>query len=740
MDRTLSPSLLAIVIVLSELFSFRAIAQVHFNADERRIITITDERRDADSLLPYLTSPDINVARRAAIGIGNIGDTSVREKLIEYFKKETRDTVADAEAFAMGLLGDNRHLYFSSAILAKMESSITTHGTAAKLLGLVRSFPHVQGATAELTKAAEELSDMSETKDCILAADLLKHNKIDSLDAARVYVAFSLRKYQNLHSSTEATDDITALASCNNPEVRWRIAYALSREADSTDLAGRISSLHDLLLDQGSPDARMFAALAFGKLHNAKAAEELDHAYRGEDEWRVRINILRAFGMFPTFDSLAFDCIRLGVESALRDSTLLIHVGITAGDVLDQLIAAGKLRSSDSIEVRDWLDGFSGTDNRNQDVDPIVNARLTVPAARLRTPTYRDAIQNYASYRDIPYREYAAEAAGTLADTEYFIIILGTIGSYTPPEQVARLNTLDSLWQHARKDPKIRSILEKDHMADIFRGLLIHISDVVVDPSVAATALEELRDTSIIKDSTRHDTALAYIQKYIPRFSTFRFRDALIAAIETDKWLGDNSQTIAKELRIAYDSANTWHDAELMDTIANRIHAIEGPKATLPAPLPRISRIDWDEIESLPENMVINFMDGPIQLHLLTYEAPLTVWNMVKLSREQFFAGNIVHRVVPNFVIQSGDPTATGWGGPGYAMRSEITPREYDRAGTVGMASSGKDTEGSQWFITECPTPHLDTRYTIWAEVTDGLPIVFQRKMGDIVSSIIAFQ
>jgi cyclophilin family peptidyl-prolyl cis-trans isomerase len=92
--------------------------------------------------------------------------------------------------------------------------------------------------------------------------------------------------------------------------------------------------------------------------------------------------------------------------------------------------------------------------------------------------------------------------------------------------------------------------------------------------------------------------------------------------------------------------------------------------------------------------------------------------------------------VVPNFVIQSGDPSGTGWEGPGYTIRSEFTPREYDHEGMIGMASDGKDTESSQWFITQCPTPHLDARYTIWAEVTDGMDNVFQRKVGDKIDSV----
>ncbi|MDP4289296.1 MAG: peptidylprolyl isomerase, partial [Bacteroidota bacterium] len=120
-------------------------------------------------------------------------------------------------------------------------------------------------------------------------------------------------------------------------------------------------------------------------------------------------------------------------------------------------------------------------------------------------------------------------------------------------------------------------------------------------------------------------------------------------------------------------------------------------------------------------------------------ETPLTVLNMARLAKQQFFPGQRFHRVVPNFVVQSGDPTGTGYGGPDYAIRTEITPTSYDREGMVGMASSGKDTEGSQWFITECPTPHLDGHYTLWGDVVGGLNEVMKLQVGDKITSSLTF-
>ena len=99
-------------------------------------------------------------------------------------------------------------------------------------------------------------------------------------------------------------------------------------------------------------------------------------------------------------------------------------------------------------------------------------------------------------------------------------------------------------------------------------------------------------------------------------------------------------------------------------------------------------------------------------------EAPLTVDNWVKLARSGYFNGLEVHRVVPNFVMQDGDPRGDGNGGPGWSVRCEVNMLPYDR-GAVGMALSGKDTGGSQWFVTHSPQPHLDGGYTVFGHVSE---------------------
>ncbi|MEO5581392.1 MAG: peptidylprolyl isomerase [Saprospiraceae bacterium] len=127
---------------------------------------------------------------------------------------------------------------------------------------------------------------------------------------------------------------------------------------------------------------------------------------------------------------------------------------------------------------------------------------------------------------------------------------------------------------------------------------------------------------------------------------------------------------------------------------------------------------------------------GTIKLRLLKNIAPATVLNFVRLGKSEFFNGKNFHRVVPNFVIQGGCPRGDGYGSMDYTIRTESPPIYYNKAGMVGMASSGVHTESCQFFITHSSTPHLDGNYTIFAEVISGLDVVNMIQIGDKIQRI----
>ena len=122
---------------------------------------------------------------------------------------------------------------------------------------------------------------------------------------------------------------------------------------------------------------------------------------------------------------------------------------------------------------------------------------------------------------------------------------------------------------------------------------------------------------------------------------------------------------------------------------------------------------------------IINSNKGAMRIEFFPREAPITVNNFIFLARDGFYDGVIFHRVIKDFMIQGGDPTGTGTGGPGYKFGDEFVPSlVFDRPGLLAMANSGPNTNGSQFFITVVPTPHLSGRHTIFGQVVEGQDVV----------------
>ena len=148
--------------------------------------------------------------------------------------------------------------------------------------------------------------------------------------------------------------------------------------------------------------------------------------------------------------------------------------------------------------------------------------------------------------------------------------------------------------------------------------------------------------------------------------------------------------------------------------------------------------VDWITLSGMTDfsNALIKTNKGYIKLRLLRQNAPITVVNFVNLAKTGFFNNKTFHRVVPNFVVQTGCPRGDGYGSLDYTISSELTPIHYNTEGYVGMASAGNHTECTQWFITQSPTLHLDPNYTIFAKVLEGMDVVQKLEVGDVVQSV----
>jgi peptidyl-prolyl cis-trans isomerase B (cyclophilin B) len=128
---------------------------------------------------------------------------------------------------------------------------------------------------------------------------------------------------------------------------------------------------------------------------------------------------------------------------------------------------------------------------------------------------------------------------------------------------------------------------------------------------------------------------------------------------------------------------------------------------------------------------------GDIAATIYASKVPLTSANFLNLAQRGYYDGITFHRVIANFMIQGGDPTGTGRGGPGYKFGDEFYPELRHRSpGVFSMANAGPGTNGSQFFITHCATPHLDGKHSVFGQVTDGQHLVDKIKQGDKISSI----
>ena len=254
--------------------------------------------------------------------------------------------------------------------------------------------------------------------------------------------------------------------------------------------------------------------------------------------------------------------------------------------------------------------------------------------------------------------------------------------------------------------------------------LLAHLSDSdVVVRKTAATLLGELEVRQAVE-------ALSTAYRDAAGDPSYLVRAAVVDALDR---IG--GPPALETLRAAVVDPDWAVRVRAAQHLATRDSSSDAGLAIRPAPL----RFPFERYRSLdlvtPSVSPHVFIDtdrGTIQIELAVNEAPLTADNFMRLARAGFYNGLLVHRVVPNYVVQMGDPRSDSEGGPGYTIRDELSPLPFLR-GTVGMALDWADTGGSQFFITSSPQPQLDARYTVFGKVIAGMEVVDQLQQGDVI-------
>jgi len=667
-------------------------------------------RRKAPPPPPQMT-PDLaalagdseaRVRRRAALGIGRVGLKEGVPALVTALADADPEVRAMA-AFGLGLIAEP-----SSApqlIGALADVSPLVRGRAAEGLGQIgvkeaarfpgatappvnaASAPPVNAATAPLTlagTAADPIGKMAAeyARSAAVAAMQPDDETFPADPRAEafklgIFALVRLRAYEPLSA---------AVLDANGRPVTtwWPVAYALQRLGDKRALP----VLTQLLQSPGKYTAA-FAARGLGAIKDPASVAPLSALVAApKTPAEVVVSATRALGEIGD------------AGGAAPLLALASEPGTDPNVRLEAVTALGRMRAAGAL--------------------PVVQDLLTDKWPALRIAAMRAAAA-------IDSDNFVLVLAGMDPDPEWLVRaaladVLATLPSDVALERVRAMLADDD----KRAVPSVLGALVRLKAPDVSSLLLTYLeeNDFGVRAAAArhigglkpAGGAEALRRALAVAQTDAAIDARTSILDALAKYGGAEATDSLKSALADKDW----------SLRI--------HAAELLGEIDP---AGDYRLAIRPVPGKPIAPYGDPELiaPKFSPHVFIETAKGTIEFELAVLDAPQTSRNFATLARRGFFNGLQIHRVVPNFVVQDGDPRGDGEGGPGYSIRDELNEQPFVR-GTVGMALSWKDTGGSQFFITHSPQPHLDARYTVFGHVVNGMDVVDRIQQGDVIQRV----
>jgi cyclophilin family peptidyl-prolyl cis-trans isomerase len=400
-----------------------------------------------------------------------------------------------------------------------------------------------------------------------------------------------------------------------------------------------------------------------------------------------------------------------GVRIAVaRAAGRLGWTGVTA--LLDDEETAVRLEAIAAVGALEALD-------RTALLEPIVHAGSTLEAAEAwRTDADPSLHAAAAAVHALGAAGLLEGATGLVEGTRPTKVRVAATAWLGDPEAWARLALEDG--EGPVRTAAAGALVASEPAAPTLRTLL-----PAFDPMVAALAAEALVDKP---HKNNQDPLLAAL-------ADAEDPDLLAAGMRALAPLYTGTYPKVKKPDSAAEALAQAHAAHPAGPVRDAARALLEALGE-PAPEP------WHQLVNAPEQRALAARSarmrtsrGDVVLALLPEEAPLTVWSFATLAEDGYFDRLTWHRVVPDFVVQTGDPRGDGMGGPGYTIPDEINPVPYDE-GVVGMALSGPDTGGSQWFITLSPQPHLDGTYTVFGKVVRGQHVLARLREGDRIERL----
>ena len=511
------------------------------------------------------------------------------------------------------------------------------------------------------------------------ARALVRLDVPEELEADRT-LAIAVLAAVRMVPSPEGMQHLLARLDDLDPRVRAAAAYYFGRAPSADGWADRVTRVRQALDGYEKDDpAAMYLVQALGRMHEPFDAERLEEWASTATDWRIRANAMTALGAEEPDAGT-----RAALLEGLDDGFGLVAVAAA------QSLARATLAAEEVRRVEAWIDAHA---DRAQVVQPLL--------ALLARAGERDYVLRWTDARpagDVAGRESGLRALAALPGEEARTRLARAAASDTARVAGIALESLGRRWQAEKEN--------RDAPAFYFGVFSAALRSGGVRQTYAAAAM--LADSAFLPMGSADSLRAALVGASAPRDPDARqaIREALSALT------GEDTTSAADEETTSQGEA--------------------APVAAAGA-VPDPGTLDWAYLAALGPSprLVLETERGRVVVRLETEEAPQTVQTIARLAESGRYDGVPFHRVVPNFVAQGGDfSSGDGFGGPGFTIRSELTLVDYLR-GVIGMASSGKDTEGSQFFITHSMQPHLDGGYTAFGWVVEGMDAVDRLLVGD---------
>jgi cyclophilin family peptidyl-prolyl cis-trans isomerase/HEAT repeat protein len=693
-----------------------------------------------------IKSADKNLRRRAALAAGRIGDENAIPFLIELLEKDVDKNVRLTATFALGEIESIKASDAILNVLRKTSETIEVRARAIEAAGKIAA-----------VNAEKNLEKSAELGKAIFDAVNSEFSKPQT-DRETVLLGITAI----LRAKPNKGDVVLAKSLADkDARVRGDALNAIARLQSKNENA--VTQAQTLLTNDQDAIVRANSARLLGAAEDAKSIDLIIKTAATDADERVRVSAIRALANLKDKKAAAPLLERGEKLIAAYKTAKTNNVNPTEkNELLEIVTSLGKLLAgSEDSKASAFLISFWGEEGATS---PEVNIALAKVSSSAYVQRSFSPVRKSLDWKRV---SVTAQAIGELVIDENVSKIArkGNEGSSTIPGNVISdyervrghatsfLNyfvgeTNEGLTKLSSVSKAIPDVLraytkfKPDNLLIVLREHLKH-KDAIVRANAAELlgeqpgskenilALQKSFDVATANDKEMNDAQLAILSALV-KLDKKQALSALITALNSPDFLvRRHAATLIKPNDLA----------RYLPNVDEKVGTVKAYNQAYKTKLGQILNTDADYVRAISRRngsakAIITTEKGDFTIVLLPEDAPLTVDNFVKLANSNYFNNTDFHRVVSNFVVQGGDPRGDGNGGPGYQIRDEINTVPYER-GTVGMALSGKDTGGSQWFVTHSPQPHLDGGYTVFGRINEsGMKIVDKISRGDRILSI----